>query len=108
MHREILRIDAKSAIVDHKDSNSLNNTKKNLRIATGSQNNANMRKYKGKSKFKGLCWYAKKNKWQVEIGFEGKRYYLGIYADEEEAARHTIKLPKNCLASLQNLISLNG
>jgi hypothetical protein len=65
----------------------------NLRLATTSQNAANKKKansYKGKkcsSKFKGVSWVKKTNKWQAQIKFHGKAIYLGVFTNELEAAK---------------------
>ena len=86
MHRVIMNA-PKGSVVDHKDRDSLNNTKRNLQFATHSQNNCNrMNGRKNKiSKFKGIrkC----KNKWEAYIGFNCKRLYLGRFDNEEDAAR---------------------
>lgn len=82
--------------VDHKDNNSLNNMRENLRIATISQNLANkgaMEKTSklGRSQYKGVFWNKRANKWEAGIGsmVDGKRkkHYLGVYIKEEDAAR---------------------
>jgi hypothetical protein len=41
------------------------------------------------SQYRGVCWDKdkSKNKWQVQIKYDGKRHYLGCFADEQEAAR---------------------
>lgn len=63
-------------LVDHKDGNPLNNTKKNLRLATKSQNQMNV-KYKG--------YYFINNKWIAKIKLNQKQVHLGVYYLEEEA-----------------------
>jgi hypothetical protein len=73
--------------VDHIDCNGLNNQKENLRIATGTQNQANKRVSRGgSSKYKGVSWHKKAGKWQAHIGVGGERY-LGLFDNEEAAAR---------------------
>jgi hypothetical protein len=39
------------------------------------------------SKYKGVRWHSRDNKWIVEMQTEGKKKYLGYSYDEEEAAR---------------------
>ena len=60
MHREIAGVlgnPKKSVIVDHKNRNTLDNTRENLRICTESQNQMNKcAKIKGRSKYLGV-WY---------------------------------------------------
>ena len=92
MHRLVLGISDKCKI-DHKDGIRLNNQKHNLRPATGKQNQGN-RKINStpkSSRFKGVSWLACRNRWRATLGFrqDGKRTtrYLGLYADEVEAAK---------------------
>jgi len=35
----------------------------------------------------GVCWYARKKRWQAAICFKGKRYYLGYYRQFEDAVK---------------------
>jgi hypothetical protein len=84
----------KGKIVDHIDSNGLNNQRTNLRLATRQQNTMNtvkMRSLAGEglsSQYKGVCRNAnKRTKWTARITHNGQPIFLGSYADEEEAAR---------------------
>jgi hypothetical protein len=87
MHRFIMNA-PKGLLVDHKDHNGLNNTKRNLRLATHSQNCCNRRTPKrGTSKYRGVGLVKSIGKWQALIYFNGKRIYLGLFTDEENAAR---------------------
>lgn len=75
--------------VDHRDLNSLNNQRYNLRYATKSQQMANRPRFKnGKvSKYKGV--YAEKSAtvpWCAQIRSSGKIKYLGCFATEDAAA----------------------
>jgi len=40
----------------------------------------------GASKYIGVCFNKKMNKWQAEVNIEGKSRFIGSYDDEEEAA----------------------
>ena len=40
----------------------------------------------GTSRFKGVSWNKSKSKWQAQIQIDGKKIYLGMFDDEEEAA----------------------
>ncbi len=72
--------------VDHKNGNGLDNRKSNLRICTATQNSYNRKVHKNnKSGYKGVG--TQKNDYYVEIGFKGKRIYLGRYKDPVEAAK---------------------
>jgi hypothetical protein len=74
--------------VDHKNGDGLDNTRGNLRLATSLQNGANQRPNLGTSSiYKGVSWHVDRRKWQANIGVAGKQRYLGLFSDEEEAAR---------------------
>lgn len=74
--------------VDHINGDGLDNRRANLRPASPSQNNANMRPRTGcSSKFKGVTWDKVNKRWLVRIQVRGKSRYLGIFKSEEDAAR---------------------
>ena len=74
-------------LVDHKNHNKLDNRKQNLRIVTNQQNVWYQRKNRVlTSRFKGVSWYKKDKKWQVQITFNKKDIYLGRFEDEKRAA----------------------
>ena len=86
MHRLIM--DAKKGQdIDHKNHNSLHNRKDNLRECSRSENLANQRKTRGKSKYKGVIWNKQYQQWQAQICIKQKRIKIGIFATEELAAR---------------------
>lgn len=70
-------------IVDHKDGDTLNNCKENLRTCNHAQSMQNRGNW-GASKFKGV--YRNKDRWASSIYFDGKKKYLGTFATQEEAA----------------------
>jgi hypothetical protein len=74
----------KGFVVDHIDGDGLNNQKSNLRVVTVRGNNQN--RHKKTSLFPGVCWNKNVKKWQSQINVTGKVYYLGVFADELEAA----------------------
>ena len=72
--------------IDHEDTNRGNNIWANLRLATNSQNKANMgKRADNKSGFKGVSWYKPTKKWVAQIGCNGKREALGYFTDPEKA-----------------------
>jgi hypothetical protein len=87
LHRLI--IDApKGLLVDHRNCDSLNNRRANLRLATRSQNQCNTRKRKNTtSRFRGVCFHKFHQKWATQIFAEGKRIFLGYFDSEIEAAK---------------------
>jgi hypothetical protein len=77
-------------VVDHViNGNTLDNRRSNLRDGTkGNTHNQRARKSTGKtSRYKGVHWAAQSNKWMARITFEGKTRYLGIFEQEDDAAR---------------------
>lgn len=85
MHRAILTPTAHQD-VDHRDRNGLNNTRKNLRIATDPQNQGNARKRADNtSGFKGVTFHPQLKRWWARIWFGGKRHSLGTHHSPEEA-----------------------
>jgi hypothetical protein len=86
MHRLLLNAPP-HLLVDHRDCNGLNNRKANLRLCTHQENVHNQRPRKGgSSRFKGVFWNKKEKKYVARIRINGKRYSLGYFHDEIEAA----------------------
>jgi len=80
LHHLIFGRPLKGYLIDHQDTNKLNNRKKNLRFATYSQNGMN-------KKVKGYRWNKKDKKWIAYIKINGKFIYLGSFTDELVAAK---------------------
>jgi hypothetical protein len=75
-------------LVDHRNGNSLDNRRDNLRLATNSQNQYNKRKKPNtSSRFLGVAFHKKNRKWTAYLQASGKRIYLGSFNSEIEAAR---------------------
>jgi hypothetical protein len=89
MSRELLGLKKRdSRQVDHKDGDTLNNRRANLRVATLSQNMYNRRSNRNSSsRYKGVSYHKKTGKWQAQIRIEGNNKYLGVFGSPEEAAR---------------------
>jgi hypothetical protein len=73
--------------VDHIDTNTLNNTRENLREVTRAQNQMNRRKFtlngQATSQYKGVTAHG--NKWQATIRINGRQTHIGTFETEEEA-----------------------
>lgn len=84
LHRWLLgvaRINQESwVVVDHKNQNSLDNRKNNLRICTQSLNSRNRRGLQG------VYWRPNRKGWQVNITVDKQRTFLGLHKDFFEAA----------------------
>lgn len=73
--------------IDHIDGNRLNNHIENLRLATALENQYNKsRQANGTSKYKGVWFDSVKSCWKASIRLEDKRYYIGQFDTELEAA----------------------
>jgi hypothetical protein len=85
MHFEVM-----GCMCDHKNHNTLDNRKDNLRPCTTAQNNLNRPGNKGsKSGYKGVTLNNGKgghNIWRVRIQIDGKSTFLGRFHTPEEAA----------------------
>lgn len=77
-----------NSIIDHKDTNPLNNLEENLRICDKSENGQNQKiRIDNTSGFKGVSWNKKLKKWKAQISVFGIVVYLGSFITKEDAAR---------------------
>lgn len=90
---------------DHKNLNRLDNRRGNLTNCTRSENMRNRVKFRQSysSKYKGVSWVGRVKKWQAQINFDGQQYYLGLYENEEDAARTYDKKAKELFGEFANL-----
>lgn len=78
------------ADVDHRNGDTLDNRRENLRITTVPLNRRNRqpnRTYAGRptsSRYKGVSWH--KGRWEAAIAVGGVRHRLGRFVSEEDAA----------------------
>lgn len=73
--------------IDHINQVKNDNRITNLRLATNSQNKANMVKFRNnKSGFKGVYFDRKKSKYRAHIMINYKKYQLGYFDTAEEAS----------------------
>lgn len=87
MHRFILGLIDSKKISDHIDRDGLNNQRSNLRIASKRQSGANRNSFtNSSSKFLGVSWDKKSNKWRASIKDESKNNNLGVFVNELDAA----------------------
>ena len=84
MHRMLMK-PRKGYVVDHIDGNGLNNRRCNLRVCTLAQNLINQAPRGGSSQFVGV--YRRGNKWIAHVTHRGKYHYVGLFADDVEAAK---------------------
>ena len=71
-------------VINHIDNNSVNNNVNNLEVITQRENCMTHRE--GSSKYKGVSWDKRSNKWKVQIYIDGKGKYLGHFKNEKIAS----------------------
>lgn len=102
MHREIIDI-PKGMDTDHINRNKLDNRRKNLRIATRSQNNANQRLNSyNSSGYKGVSWNKTLKLWMAYIKVDGKRH-VQWEKNREKAAEKYNQMAKKYFQEFANL-----
>lgn len=84
MHRLIMLLE-EWEMVDHIDGNGLNNQKSNLRYCDVRQNAQNRHDKNKSSRYPGVDWFKALGKWRANIRIDGKKVYLGVSDDEDEA-----------------------
>lgn len=74
-------------VVNHKNGIKTDNRLLNLEYCTQRQNSQHYRKnVKSTSKYVGVCWNKRNEKWQSEIKINKKNIYIGLFKTEIEAA----------------------
>ncbi|KKN12808.1 hypothetical protein LCGC14_1012820 [marine sediment metagenome] len=88
MHRQILGLGREDKHqTDHKNHNTLDNQRNNLRVCTQSQNQRNRQSFRNSSSiYKGVSWRKDNKKWEAHIVIEGKKIHLGFFLLESKAA----------------------
>ena len=74
--------------VDHIRHNTYDNRKKYLRIGTISDNNVNRTRARNNtSGVTGVCFHKRTQKWTAYIRKDGKRIYLGVFSNFDDAVK---------------------
>ena len=85
MHR-LIQGAPRGQAVDHKNGDSLDNRRSNLRPASHAQNMQNVGITKANtSGYKGVNWNSDASKWHARIRVNGKRLHLGLFDAAEDA-----------------------
>lgn len=85
MHRQITNA-SKEDVVDHKNRNTLDNRRENLRNTTYSHNEQNKEPY-GVTGLKGVYLHKSTSKFMCRIHKDGKNHHLGYFENKFDAAR---------------------
>lgn len=95
MHKIVCGEYATKKHIDHRDRNTLNNQKSNLRLVSVSENIQNQRrKKKAKSGFRGVRKISKGSNYQARIFLHGKEVSIGCFRSAKEASRAYEKFRK--------------
>jgi hypothetical protein len=85
LHREIMNT-PKGMICDHRDGNTLDCRKTNLRNCSLSENNRNQKLRKDNTVgLKGVSWIGRRNKYRAQIRINNKKIHLGCFVTKKEA-----------------------
>ena len=84
IHRVIMKART-GVLVDHRDGNTFNNTRRNLRTCSPAQSVCNSRKKREHKKYKGV-YRDRQGKWYAQIYRDKVAHYLGSFGTMEEAA----------------------
>ena len=93
--------------VDHINGIKHDNRLENLRMATASENNMGSRKITGLSRYRGVYLNKKTGRWVAQARKNHKKYTMGSFVTEEEAATaynkkiKTLGFPKEALNTIQ-------
>jgi hypothetical protein len=66
--------------VDHRNHDTLDNRRCNLRVVTHAQNQHNRQDIA-----RGVSWSKQKQKWRARVGMDGKEHHVGFFASREVA-----------------------
>ncbi|WP_139074748.1 hypothetical protein [Paenibacillus elgii] len=88
MHRLVMNIIDDNIICDHRDHNTKDNRKMNLRQSTISENQMNKTIQRNNtSGVTGVSWFKTRNTWVVRINVNKKRIIIGYFKNFEEAVK---------------------
>lgn len=90
--------------IDHINLNGLDNQRNNLRVATGTQNNANRPLQRNNSSgYKGVSYHKPTQKWSAYIKYRYVKRHIGYFATPEEAALAYDKAAIECFGEFAKL-----
>ena len=73
-------------VVNHIDFNKTNNNVNNLEVIT-QRENTNKKHLNNTSKYVGVSWFKRDNKWRSTIKIDGKNKHLGLFKDKLQASK---------------------
>lgn len=87
LHRQLLGLQRGDRLrVDHRNGDTLDNRRDNLRFATAAQNSANSQRYANNTTgAKGVSLFKRTGRFRAEITSHGKYHHLGYFETIEQA-----------------------
>jgi hypothetical protein len=93
----------KGLVVDHINGISTDNSIGNLRLASKNQNSRNsVKRANTKSKYKGVSWHARQQKWNAVIQVDGIRHLIASFDTEKEAHKAYCEVAKEIFGEFFN------
>lgn len=87
LSRKLARSLRPDEAADHKNGNTFDNRRRNIRLATNTQNQQNSTvRSDNKSGFKGVCWEPRHNRWRATIRVNKRKVWLGEFDNKKTAA----------------------
>jgi hypothetical protein len=98
LHRFIMG-EPKGLTIDHRNHDTLNNTKNNLRPLTSKQNQQNRKRVSNRntSGERGVSWHKRDQKWIGQVVVDGVRHWIGGFEDKQECIEAVRKARKELL-----------
>jgi hypothetical protein len=97
LHRLIMNPD-KGMVVDHIDRDTLNNSRKNLRVVTRAQNRQNLKAFKRSTTgIRGVYWEKVMNKWAATVTVDGRKRRLGYFENIDDAEKAVVEARKSLM-----------
>jgi len=86
LHRFILSPE-RAMVVDHKNHDTLNNTRDNIKIKTTSENSQNRKGAASNNKIgiRGVCWNETSKSWIAQVRLKGKTVFRKYFKDVNDA-----------------------
>ena len=87
LHRFVMEALFSRLKVDHRNHNTLDNRRANLRVVTHAENMQNLKgaRRQSASGVRGVSWYPRTGKWKVGLKVHGRQIHLGYYDSLAEA-----------------------
>lgn len=89
MHRLLLSCEDDKMVINHKNGNRIDNRRDNLEIVSASVNahNRTVKMSNTSSEYVGVTFHKQTQKWVAQLKKNHRKYYIGVYDNENDAAK---------------------